>query len=957
MAGDPIAEVEKKGRTKLDDGQRDQVRGDLKSRQDAIEGDIQANGGKVVAKYQDAYNGIKVQAPANSLPALASLRNVVAVKPVSVHWVENTQSVPFIDAPAAWSGLAGVHGERVKIGIIDTGIDYTHSNFGGPGTVAAFNAALAAKQANQLPDASWYGPNAPKVKGGIDLVGDSYNADPTSPKYQPVPRPGVNPLDCYGHGSHVAGTAAGYGVTSTGATYNGPYNSSIYSTTTFRIGPGVAPKADLYAIRVFGCEGSTDVVVDALNWAVANRMDVVNMSLGSAYGDPSDPDVEATNNAADAGIIVVASAGNSKSAPYITGSPGIAERAISVAAEDTIPTLPSFDLTLNPGGLIPALNSNNSSFGPKLVGVYVVPLTPAGYSGCTDSDYPDASVAGKLVVTVRGSCARVARAILGQKHGAAAVALINDVLGYPVLEGPIPGVTIPFLGIRKEDAKLISGAATADISAPTTTPNPVYKQYASFSSGGPRRGDSMLKPDVTAPGVSIMSTNSGSGNQAVGMSGTSMAAPHVAGVAALVRQAHRDWDTSDQRAAIVNTATIAGKVIGSKVSRGGAGMVQPASAVRTQVSATTEDEATALSFGFNELTSDYTGTLEFQVANHGSTPVTFNTAVVKDGASRPHAVALSAPSITIEPEGSRKLRVTLSVKAADVMDASRFREVSGAVQLTPTPGANGGVSLRVPYHMVPRARANVTTKVSRDFGDSPTAIATIINANGGLSGDADFYAWGLQGSNKKLGELGIRAVGAQSDPAHGTLAFAVSTFERFVTPNVNEYDILIDTTGTGNPNWVLAAIDLGVVTGAGYTGTYVSVLCPLATGMKCLPPKYLASAPTNGSTVLIAVDMAALGLTEAHPRFTYSAMSFDVRGDRGYASDSVPGPASFDAFTPAISTAQPSYTVAPGATVTATISLNSAESDRTPALGLMVVTADNRSGAAQAQLIPIRQNQ
>jgi hypothetical protein len=257
MAGDPIAEVEKKGRTKLDDGQRDQVRGDLKSSQDAIEGDIQANGGKVVAKYQDAYNGIKVQAPANSLPALASLRNVVAVKPVSVHWVENTQSVPFIDAPAAWSGLAGVHGERVKIGIIDTGIDYTHSNFGGPGTVAAFNAALAAKQANQLPDASWYGPNAPKVKGGIDLVGDSYNADPTSPKYQPVPRPGVNPLDCYGHGSHVAGTAAGYGVTSTGATYNGPYNSSIYSTTTFRIGPGVAPKADLYAIRVFGCEGST----------------------------------------------------------------------------------------------------------------------------------------------------------------------------------------------------------------------------------------------------------------------------------------------------------------------------------------------------------------------------------------------------------------------------------------------------------------------------------------------------------------------------------------------------------------------------------------------------------------------------------------------------------------------------------------------------------------------------
>jgi hypothetical protein len=103
--------------------------------------------------------------------------------------------------------------------------------------------------------------------------------------------------------------------------------------------------------------------------------------------------------------------------------------------------------------------------------------------------------------------------------------------------------------------------------------------------------------------------------------------------------------------------------------------------------------------------------------------------------------------------------------------------------------------------------------------------------------------------------------------------------------------------------------------------------------------------------------MAALGLTEAHPRFTYSAMSFDVRGDRGYASDSVAGPASFNAFTPAITTGPSSYAVAPGATVTATISINSGELDRTPALGLMVVTADNRSGAAQAQLIPIRQNQ
>jgi subtilisin family serine protease len=959
MAGDPIAQVEKKSGTRLDDGQRDQVRGDLKGRQDAIEGDIQANGGKVVAKYQDAYNGIKVQAPANSLPALGSLRNVVAVKPVSVHWVENTQSVPFIGTPAAWSGVAGVHGEDVKVGIIDTGIDYTHADFGGPGTVDAFNTALAAKRANQLPDPTWYGPAAPKVKGGIDLVGDAYNAalPPSDPRT--IPHPGVNPLDCYGHGSHVAGTAAGFGVTSSGATYNGPYDSSTYTSTSFRVGPGVAPKADLYAIRVFGCEGSTDVVVDALNWAVANRMDVVNMSLGSAYGNPADPDVEAANNAADAGIIVVASAGNSGPAPYITGSPAIADKAISVAADDSIATFPGYNLSLHPGGPLQALNSNNSSSGPILSMPTVVLDATAGYSGCTDAEYP-ADLTGKLVVTVRGNCARIDRAIIGARHHAAAVAMINNSAGYPVFEGPIPGVNIPFLGIRQEDSDLFLGASRAtsvDIVSASPIANPSYKKYASFSSGGPRRGDSMLKPDVTAPGVSIQSTLSGSGSKATRMSGTSMAAPHVAGVAALVRQAHRDWDTSDQRAAIVNTATNSStSVAGYKVSRGGSGLVQPTAAVHTQVTATGNEESASLSFGFNELMEDYTGTLRVQVANHGSSAVTFDASSVPAGTIL-HSVAVSPSSITVGAGKSAQLKVTLSVKASDVGSALGFREVSGAINLTPTAGANGGVSLRVPYYMVPRARSTVETKLSGDQGESTSnTTATITNSEGARSGVADFYAWGLQGSNKKLGELGMRAVGAKSNVAKGTLTFAVNTFGPFVTPNVNEYDILIDTTGTGTPNWVLAAIDLGKVTAGSYDGNYVTVLCDLPAANNCVP-EYFATAPFNGNTILMKVDMVDMALTAAHSRFTYSAVSFDPRGDLGYASDSVPGPASFNAFTPAISTGQPTYTVAPGATVTATISINAAESDRTPALGLMVVTADNRSGAAQAQLIPIRQNQ
>jgi hypothetical protein len=511
------------------------------------------------------------------------------------------------------------------------------------------------------------------------------------------------------------------------------------------------------------------------------------------------------------------------------------------------------------------------------------------YSGCTDAEYPDALVKGKLVVTVRGNCARVDRAILGAKHGAAAVALINNSSGYPVLEGPIPGVNIPFLGIRREDGALLKAATTVDIAGATTIPNTGYKGYASFSSGGPRRGDSMLKPDVTAPGVSIFSTLSGSGNQGIGMSGTSMAAPHVSGVAALVRQSHRSWDSAEQRAAIINTATIGTKFTSSryKVSRGGAGAVSALAAVNTQAVATTDDDATALSFGFNELTGDYSKTVRFQVTNHGASPLTFSATAAPDTFSRPHTISLDAPGITVRPDDSVDLKVTLSVKASDVLSAAAFRQVTGAIQLTPAAGTNSDVSLRVPYLMVPRARSNVATTLSEGFGsDSPNGSATITNAGGARAGAADFYAWGLQGSNKSLGELGIRAVGAKTDPVNGVLTFAVNTFGRFVTPNVNEYDILIDTTGTGTPNWVLFSMDLGKVAG-------------------------------------------------------------------GAAFDSVRGPGRFNVFTPAISSGM-KYDVAVGATLTSPISINTDEWDATRPLGLMVVTTDNRSGGAQAQLLAVR---
>src|SRR5438105_15186224 len=285
MSGDSVAAVRAKmPMLKMAAVHADAIQRQAADQQVAIKPMLEMHGAKVLAQYQHALNGIKVEVDSSKIAALAKLPGVVSVHPVGTYDRTNAVSVPFIGAPAVWQGIPGFRGEGIKIAILDTGIDYTHANFGGPGTVAAFNAAFATSTAPANP--AFFGPGAPKVKGGTDLVGDAYNAN--DPAHN-TPHPDPNPLDCpstsanVGHGSHTAGTAAGFGVLNN-ATYAGPYNSAAYQQH-FQIGPGVAPKADLYAVRVFGCAGSTDVVTDAINWAVANNVDIISMSLGADYGD------------------------------------------------------------------------------------------------------------------------------------------------------------------------------------------------------------------------------------------------------------------------------------------------------------------------------------------------------------------------------------------------------------------------------------------------------------------------------------------------------------------------------------------------------------------------------------------------------------------------------------------------------------------------------------------------
>jgi subtilisin family serine protease len=991
LVGDSVAEQQGNAGRKFSRDEKERAKSQIKTRQDGVRAQIEGLGGTVLATYQAAYNGIKVRIASDRAKDLAVLPGVVAVRPLQLVKPDNVRGVALIGAPAVWQSPPGLHGESVKIAVIDTGIDYTHATFGGPGNASAY--ALAHASETMPADPALFGPLAPRVKGGIDLVGDSYNADPSSPAYQPIPHPDPNPLDCNGHGSHVAATAAGSGVTSAGATYGGPYDAATLSApANFNVGPGVAPKADLYAVRVFGCEGSTDVTVDAIEWAVDNDMNVINMSLGSPFGSKDDPSAVASTNAAKAGVIVVASAGNSGPNQYIVGSPAVADGAIAVAANDPTSSFPGVTLTSSIG-TIDAINANGYAFSGAASYNTIKVLRGANQLGCSVAAFggPNSLPPKTIVVVVRGTCARVAKAIYGQKAGAAAVVMVNNDIGFPPIEGPITSnpdtgevypVTIPFLGVQGPatvagtDGQRLRTAVGSANAAPAIVANPMFTSFASFSSGGPRLSDSALKPDVTAPGVSIVSTGIGSGNGAATLSGTSMAAPHVTGVAALTRQAHPDWKVEDLKAAIVQTSQPAGVrgLVGYRTSRGGTGLVQPTSSTATQVVVRGSGRrfSGALNFGFAEFTDRVNKTKEITLRNNGAAAATFSVAQSR-AAGGLHTVTFSATSVTVPAHGEASLSVTLNVAAATAGGSQgsglSFREVAGLVLLTPQGGDNAGVALRVPYYLVPRAQATVATNLGTFTGGSATA--TLTNNGGGIGGIADFYAWGIvdkritdqEGDNQddnddaKKQPHDVRAIGVQSfewDATSQLLVFAVNTYNRWSNASTVEFDIYVDVDGDGKDDYVIIAYDQGAVTTGSFNGRLGSFVFSLRSpGADLL---FLATAPTDSSTALLPVLSSQLCrkgepcLSAASPRFTYRAESFNLMNG---ANKVVAGSAKYNAWTSSIS--QGDYIpVAPGATATMTVSVNSAEAARTPALGLMVVTLDNKSGTDEAQLIPVK---
>jgi minor extracellular serine protease Vpr len=199
------------------------------------------------------------------------------------------------------------------------------------------------------------------------------------------------------------------------------------------------------------------------------------------------------------------------------------------------------------------------------------------------------------------------------------------------------------------------------------------------------------------------------------------------------------------------------------------------------------------------------------------------------------------------------------------------------------------------------------------------------------------------------GGYDLQAAGVQSFPLSATDAimyFALSTHDRWSNAAVNEYDIVIDTTGDGAADFVVIGYDLGALTTGSFDGRLAVFRLNLATG--ALSALYLATAPTDSSTLLLPIFASDLGLTPEAGTFTYSVQSFSLEGA---GADAMPGTASFNPFDPALEEF-PYAVVAPGASTSVDVSFDPQAFAKQKPLGIMVVSTDDAAGA-EVQLIEV----
>lgn len=854
------------------------------------------SGAQVLYTTHNTMRGVALYGNVEQIRALANRDDVERISIIEDMAPQNSGTLIDTDTLSVWAkspanpASTGYTGKGVKIVVLDTGIDYTHADLGGPGTQEAYEKA---KASNTIPEGTY---DSKKFLGGYDLVGDDYNS---AKKETSTPHPDANPLDCGGHGSHVAGTAAGYGVNADGSTFHGDYSKlTDEQLKDMKIGPGSAPDAQLIGLRIFGCKGTTAFVPLGLDRVLdpnddgdfSDRADIANLSLGNEFGVFDETVNYAVGSLYREGILSVVAAGNANNYNAVgdtysnSGGPGTSAYGLTVANSIGSTQMADRVKILAPANEADTYGDYSVSFDyskateEQLRGTVVRAASRNRYACEAFTEEEAAALKGKWALIDWADadgvapCGSKVRFDNLQAAGATGVVIAsNTEVGDTAIGGnsSIPGVRLAKSQVERLSAQIDSGELTLQLGEnlrdSIRVPNGKLDQANTSTARGLHGSHGITKPDVAAPGTNISSILVGGGTEATVKTGTSMSTPFVAGVAALIMQAHPEYGPRMIKTAIMNTADHRMQDAWGNpyaVDRVGTGRINTRAAVadRVMLFNAARPEQVSDTFGVLEYAPNAgVQTLQHRVSVENTDSVAHTYTLNYEGSTSIPGVEFSYPqSVSVGAGQTATFTVTVRIdpsKLEKTMDPSMYptqdsvnystgavtisgarqyiASASGRLILTDADSSVAVKTLRMPLHVAPKpvsAMRVAGADIAFDSNGSGateqtlTLQGTAVDQGGyrSLLGAFELGASSPRIPTAKLGvgsdsRMDLQYVGAASnvaalkaagqDTSTAQLSFGISTWGNWqeVTPR-GTYYVFVDTNKDGTSDYRLQTV-------------------------------------------------------------------------------------------------------------------------------------------------------